>query len=52
MMTIKFDDVAEIYDETRGLPSAVVIKALVKIIAGFKSVLDIGVETGRFAKPL
>lgn len=52
MMTVKFDDVAEIYDKTRGIPSAGVINALVKDLVDYKCVLDVGVGTGRFAKPL
>jgi ubiquinone/menaquinone biosynthesis C-methylase UbiE len=52
---IPFDRVAEIYDKTRGLPPEVmrkIVQALVKEMKGYKTVLDIGVGTGRFAKPL
>lgn len=54
-MKIPFDRVADIYDKTRGLPSEVmrkIVQALVKEMKGYKTVLDIGVGTGRFAKPL
>jgi len=54
-MTISFDRVAEVYDRTRGLP-APVMRRLVETfeheLHGCKSVLDFGVGTGRFAKPL
>lgn len=54
-MRISFDSAAEIYDETRGPPKQV-MKQLVKTLAselhGYKAVLDVGVGTGRFAKPL
>lgn len=54
-MTISFDRVAEVYDRTRGLP-APVMKSLVETfrreLGDSRSVLDFGVGTGRFAKPL
>ena len=54
-MTISFDRVAEIYDETRSIPSDA-MKRIVEILAGelkgYKTVLDAGVGTGRYAKPL
>jgi ubiquinone/menaquinone biosynthesis C-methylase UbiE len=49
-----FDMIADIYDETRGLPPLVmdeITDILVKEING-KKVLDVGVGTGRFAYPL
>jgi len=54
-MKIPFDRVAEIYDKTRGLPPEVmrkIVQILVKEMKGYKTVLDLGVGTGRFAKPL
>jgi len=54
-MKIPFDRVADIYDKTRGLPPEIMrkmVQALVKELKGYKTVLDIGVGTGRFAKPL
>jgi ubiquinone/menaquinone biosynthesis C-methylase UbiE len=50
-----FDRVAEIYDSTRSLPSEV-MKRLVKTLSveldGCTRVLDVGVGTGRLAKPM
>lgn len=54
-MGISFDRVAEIYDDTRGLPLDVmddVLDALTKELRKDKLVLDAGVGTGRFALPL
>jgi ubiquinone/menaquinone biosynthesis C-methylase UbiE len=54
-MRISFDQVAYIYDKTRGLPPKIMgklVRALVKEIGKDEAVLDIGVGTGRFAKPL
>src|SRR3990172_7379881 len=51
---ISFDRVADVYDETRGLPPRVLAKAagfLAKELQG-KRVLEIGVGTGRIAVPL
>ncbi len=54
-MRISFDSAAEIYDKTRG-PSRQVMKQLIKTLTyelrGYKTILDAGVGTGRFAKPL
>lgn len=50
-----FDKVAEIFDRTRSPPPHVmnkIIEALQEELEGFKSILDLGVGTGRFAKPL
>jgi ubiquinone/menaquinone biosynthesis C-methylase UbiE len=47
--------VAEIYDRTRSLPNDVMeklVRTLTRALSSCKSVLDIGVGTGRFAKPL
>jgi len=54
-MRIPFNRVAQIYDKTRGLPPKVmgkIVEALVKEMKEHRTVLDIGVGTGRFAKPL
>lgn len=54
-MTISFDRVAEIYDESRSIPSDAkkrIVEILVGELKGFKKVLDAGVGTGRYAKPL
>lgn len=55
LMRISFDQVAHIYDKTRGLPPKIMgklVRALVKELGKGKAVLDIGVGTGRFAEPL
>jgi len=52
---ISFDRVAEIYDDTRGLPLDVmddVLEALSRELDKSALVLDAGVGTGRFAQPL
>ena len=52
---MSFDRVAEAYDETRSLPSEVmkrIVRILVDELKGYKTVLDAGVGTGRYAKPL
>jgi ubiquinone/menaquinone biosynthesis C-methylase UbiE len=54
-MRISFDRVADVYDKTRGLPTEVmnsVMNCLSKELKGEKTILDIGVGTGRFARPL
>lgn len=54
-MRISFDSAAQIYDKTRGPPRQVMkqlIKTLTKELRGYKTILDAGVGTGRFAKPL
>jgi ubiquinone/menaquinone biosynthesis C-methylase UbiE len=53
-MRISFDHAADFYDRTRGPPLHVMnqlIKTLVDELKGHRSVLDVGVGTGRFAKP-
>jgi len=52
---ISFDRIAETYDETRSIPPDVmrrIVKILVGELKGYKTVLDAGVGTGRYAKPL
>jgi ubiquinone/menaquinone biosynthesis C-methylase UbiE len=52
---VSFDRIAEIYDETRGLPLDVmedVLAALSKELDKERLVLDAGVGTGRYAQPL
>ncbi len=51
---VSFDRIADVYDETRGLPPAPMAKAvsfLAEELQG-KRVLEIGVGTGRYAVPL
>jgi len=54
-MKIPFDRVADIYDKTRGLPPKImkkIVQTLIQELNGYKTVLDVGVGTGRFAQPL
>jgi ubiquinone/menaquinone biosynthesis C-methylase UbiE len=54
-LTVSFDRVAEIYDETRGFPVFVmdkIIETLVDELEGYVSILDVGVGTARFSMPL
>lgn len=54
-MVVSFDRVAEIYDETRGFPVFVmdkIIKTLMGELERYVSILDVGVGTARFSKPL
>lgn len=54
-MVVSFNRVAEIYDETRGFPIVVkdkIVKTLVDELEGCVSILDVGVGTARFSKPL
>jgi len=54
-LTVSFDRIAENYDETRGFPVFVmdrIIKTLVDDLEGYVSILDVGVGTARFSKPL
>lgn len=54
-MPVSFDRVADIYDRTRGLPPYImkkVVAALANELKGYRTVLDAGVGTGRYAKPL
>lgn len=47
-----FDDIAEVYDSTRNVVVAEEIIALSEALKGCRSILDIGVGTGRISKPL
>ena len=47
-----FDDIADHYDETRGAARHEEIDAISSILNGCRTLLDIGVGTGRIAKPL
>jgi len=54
-LTISFDRVADIYDRTRSLPSEVMtrlVETLTNELSDCKTILDVGVGTGRFSKPL
>lgn len=52
MVEAEFDKIAEIYDSTRDPATDLEVEAMVRALAGCKSVLDVGIGTGRFAKPL
>jgi len=52
---ISFDSVAQVFDKTRGPPEHVRRQLLVDLrreLMEYKTILDAGVGTGRFAKPL
>jgi len=54
-MRISFDSAAEIYDKTRGPPRQVMKKLVTTLISElscYETILDVGVGTGRFTKPL
>jgi ubiquinone/menaquinone biosynthesis C-methylase UbiE len=53
-MTIgeEFDGISEIYDETRQAATSTELKALSSELKDCRTLLDVGVGTGRFAKPL
>ncbi len=53
-MTIgeEFDGISEIYDETRQAATQTELKALSSELKDCHTLLDVGVGTGRFAKPL
>lgn len=54
-MRIPFNSVAHIYDRTRGPPEHVMkqlLKTLTSELSDYRTILDAGVGTGRFAKPL
>jgi SAM-dependent methyltransferase len=54
-MDLSFDRIADRYDETRGYPEEVmdrIVEAVVDALGSGGPVLDTGVGTGRFARPL
>jgi ubiquinone/menaquinone biosynthesis C-methylase UbiE len=55
IMSISLDRVTEDFDRTRGLPQHVmnkILKTLKEELEEYKRILDVGVGTGRFSKPL
>ncbi len=55
MRRIPFNSVAHIYDKTRGPPEHVMkqlLEALTSELSDYRTIMDAGVGTGRFAKPL
>jgi ubiquinone/menaquinone biosynthesis C-methylase UbiE len=48
----EFDSISEIYDSTRRAATEAELKAVSNELNGCRTVLDVGVGTGRFAKPL
>jgi ubiquinone/menaquinone biosynthesis C-methylase UbiE len=55
LMSVSLDRVAEDFDRTRGLPPHVmnkIFKTLIEELRGCRRILDVGVGTGRFSKPL
>ena len=55
MRRVSFDPVAQVFDKTRGPPEHIrkqLVDVLTKELIGYKTILDAGVGTGRFAKPL
>jgi ubiquinone/menaquinone biosynthesis C-methylase UbiE len=54
-ISISFDRVADVYDQTRSLPSETMrklVKTLANELSGCNKILDVGMGTGRFSKPL
>jgi ubiquinone/menaquinone biosynthesis C-methylase UbiE len=54
-MGISLDSVAEVFDRTRGFPQHVmnkILKTLKEELERYERILDVGVGTGRFSKPL
>lgn len=54
-MRISFDRIADIYDDTRSLPEDIMKRVITVLAAELdrsSPLLDVGVGTGRFAKPL
>jgi SAM-dependent methyltransferase len=55
MTSRSFDNAAHCYDETRGFPAGVeaqVAEAAIELLAGRERVLEVGIGTGRIARPL
>jgi ubiquinone/menaquinone biosynthesis C-methylase UbiE len=48
----EFDGISEIYDSTRRAATEAELKAVSSELGGCHTILDVGVGTGRFAKPL
>jgi ubiquinone/menaquinone biosynthesis C-methylase UbiE len=48
----EFDSISEIYDSTRGAATEAELKAISSELRDCRTILDVGVGTGRFAKPL
>jgi ubiquinone/menaquinone biosynthesis C-methylase UbiE len=48
----EFDSISEIYDSTRHAATEAELKAVSSELSGCRTILDVGVGTGRFAKPL
>jgi len=48
----EFDNISEIYDSTRQAATEAELKAVSSELSDCRTILDVGVGTGRFAKPL
>ncbi len=48
----EFDNISEIYDSTRRAATEAELKAVSSELSGCRTILDVGIGTGRFAKPL
>lgn len=48
----EFDSISEIYDSTRRAATEAELKVVSSELSGCRTILDVGVGTGRFAKPL
>jgi ubiquinone/menaquinone biosynthesis C-methylase UbiE len=48
----EFDNISEIYDSTRRAATEAEVKAVSSELSGCHTILDVGIGTGRFAKPL
>lgn len=51
-MESEYDQMAEEYDSTRDAATPDEVDAFARALEGSKSILDVGIGTGRFAKPL
>ena len=52
MVEAEFDRIADVYDSTREPATDYEVDAMVDALKGCRTVLDVGIGTGRFAKPL
>ena len=52
MVVAEFDSIADMYDSTREPATDAEVSAISDALKGCETVLDVGVGTGRFAKPL